>query len=168
MDRPTPSLYQSEAIAGKPAWQTTQLHLWGIVLAGGDGRRLQPFVRTCFGAERPKQYCAFLDHRSLLRHTLARAERLIPPERLLTIITQRHLPYAREELHDRPPETTLVQPCNRETGPGILLPLLHVHRRDPEAVVVLLPADHFIREEARFMAAIACAAAYASECPAYP
>jgi mannose-1-phosphate guanylyltransferase len=49
-----------------------------------------------------------------------------------------------------------------------LLPLLHVHRRDPEAVVVLLPADHFIREEARFMAAIACAAAYASECPAYP
>ena len=168
MDRPTPSLCRYEAIAGKPAWQTTQVHLWGIVLAGGDGRRLQPFIRTCFGAERPKQYCAFLDHRSLLRHTLARAERLIPPERLLTIITQRHLPYAREELHDRPPETTLVQPCNRETGPGILLPLLHVHRRDPEAVVVLLPADHFIREEARFMAAIACAAAYASECPAYP
>jgi mannose-1-phosphate guanylyltransferase len=68
----------------------------------------------------------------MLRHTLARAERLIPPEHLLTIITQRHLPYAREELYDRPPETTLVQPCNRETGPGILLPLLHVHLRDPE------------------------------------
>jgi mannose-1-phosphate guanylyltransferase len=79
-----------------------------------------------------------------------------------------HLPYAREELHDRPPETTVVQPCNRETGPGILLSLLHVHLRDPEAVVVLLPADHFIREEARFMAAIACAAAYTDEYPSYP
>jgi mannose-1-phosphate guanylyltransferase len=87
MEGPTPSLCRYEAINGKPAWQTTQVHLWGIVLAGGDGRRLQPFIRTCFGSERPKQYCAFLDHRLLLRHTLVRAERLIPPERLLTIIT---------------------------------------------------------------------------------
>jgi mannose-1-phosphate guanylyltransferase len=168
MERQTSNPGRCDAIARKPAWQTMQAHLWGIVLAGGDGHRLQPFIRTHLGTERPKQYCALLDHRSMLRHTLARAERLIPPEHLLTIITQQHLPYAREELHDRPPETTLVQPCNRDTGPGILLPVLHVHRRDPEAVVVLLPADHFIREEARFMAAIACAAAYTDECPADP
>jgi mannose-1-phosphate guanylyltransferase len=168
MERPTPSPCRCEAIAGKPAWQTTQVHLWGIVLAGGDGRRLQPFIRTCFGTERPKQYCAFLDHRSMLCHTLARAERLIPPEHLLTIITQRHLPYARAELRDRSPETIIIQPRNRETGPGILLPLLHVYLRDPEAVVVLLPADHFIREEGRFMAAIACAAAHTDWCPTYP
>lgn len=37
-----------------------------------------------------------------------------------------------------------LRPSNRETGPGILLPLLHVYQRDPKAVVVLLPADHFI------------------------
>lgn len=44
-----------------------QTHLWGIILTGGDGKRLQPFVRTCFGNNRPKQYCTFFGDRSLLR-----------------------------------------------------------------------------------------------------
>jgi mannose-1-phosphate guanylyltransferase len=104
----------------------------------------------------------------MLYHTLRRAERLIPPERLLVIITDPHLRYAQEALHDRSLEMLIVQPCNRETGPGILLPLLHTHRRDPEAVVVLLPSDHFIREEARFMAAVKHAAAFVSGRPEYP
>jgi mannose-1-phosphate guanylyltransferase len=137
-------------------------------LAGGEGRRLRPFIRACLGVDCPKQYCALINHRSMLYHTLRRAERLIPPDRLLVIITEPHLRYAQEELQDRALERLIVQPCNRETGPGILLPLLHAQRRDPEAVVVLLPSDHFIHEEGRFMAAVGQAAAFAGECPAYP
>lgn len=140
-------------------------HLWGIILAGGEGKRLQPFIRSRFGSERPKQYYPLFGGRSMLRHTLARAERLIPPERLLTVVTRPHLDYTREELHDRPPGTVIVQPSNRETGPGILLPLLHVYQRDPKAVVVLLPADHFIVEEERFMAHVEEAAAFVATAP---
>lgn len=140
-------------------------HLWGIILAGGEGRRLQPFIRSHLGSGRPKQYCALLGTRSMLRHTIARAERLIPPQRLLTVVTRHHLSYAREELRDRPSSTVIVQPSNRDTGPGILLPLLHVHRQNPEAVVALLPSDHFIFEEDRFMAAVDAAAVCAT---AYP
>ncbi len=140
-------------------------HLWGIILAGGEGKRLQPFIRSRFGSERPKQYCPLFGDRSMLRHTLSRAERLIPPERLLTVVTRPHLDYAREELHDRPRGTVIVQPSNRETGPGILLPLLHVYQRDPKAVVVLLPADHFIVEEERFMAHVEEAAAFVADAP---
>lgn len=62
----------------------------------------------------------------------------------------------------------IVQPENRETGPGILLPLIHVLRCDPEAVVVLLPSDHFIREEARFVASVAHAATFVTAHPEYP
>jgi mannose-1-phosphate guanylyltransferase len=42
------------------------------------------------------------------------------------------------------PGTVLVQPANRETAPGLFLPLLWIARRDPEATVVVFPADHFI------------------------
>src|SRR5574337_1554302 len=140
-------------------------HLWGIILAGGEGKRLQPFIRSQFGSERPKQYCRLFGGRSMLGHTLARAERLIPPERLLTVVTRPHLVYAREELHDRPLGTVVVQPSNRETGPGILLPLLHVYARDPKAVVALLPADHFIVEEERFMSYVEETAAFVATAP---
>src|SRR5947208_182725 len=61
-------------------------HFWGIVLAGGEGKRLQEFIRSRFGHQHPKQYCVFTGTRSMLRHTLDRSNRLVPRERLLTII----------------------------------------------------------------------------------
>lgn len=136
-------------------------HLWGIVLAGGEGRRLQSFIRSQFRSDRPKQFCTLIGTRSMLRHTLDRAEQVIPRDRLLTVVTRSHLHYAREELYDRCSSTVIVQPRNRDTGPGILLPLLHVAERDPEAVVALFPADHFVLEEERFMACVANAATQA-------
>jgi mannose-1-phosphate guanylyltransferase len=154
--------------AKRKAQRLIRQHLWGIVLAGGEGKRLQPFIRACLGCDRPKQYCAFIDHCSMLRRTIRRAERIIPPERLLTVVIHPHMPYVEQELYDRPSETIIVQPENRETGPGILLPLLHIHQRDPQAVVTILPSDHFILEEEPFMIAVAHAAAFVSRHPEHP
>jgi mannose-1-phosphate guanylyltransferase len=104
----------------------------------------------------------------MLRRTIRRAERIIPPKRLLTVVIDPHLPYVEEELGDRPSETIIVQPCNRETAPGILLPLLHVCQRDPQAIVAILPSDHFILEEEPFMAAVENAVAFVNEHPQHP
>ena len=54
--------------------------------------------------------------------------------------------------------TVIVQPANKETGPGVLLPLMHLYKRCPEAIVSVFPSDHFILEEDRFMAHVDLAA----------
>jgi mannose-1-phosphate guanylyltransferase len=134
----------------------------GLVLAGGEGKRLQPFIKSLGKGELPKQYVNFIGTRSMLEHTIDRAERVIPSERVFTIITESHLkhPEVREQLSSRPRGTVIVQPENKETSPGLLLPLMHLYKRHPSSLVLVLPSDHFIREEDRLMdhARFACMA----------
>jgi mannose-1-phosphate guanylyltransferase len=89
----------------------------------------------------------------MLEHTLGRAESVIPSDRVFTIITESHLkhPEVREQISTRPKDTVIVQPENKETGPGLLLPLMHLHKRYPNCLVLVLPSDHFIWEEDRLM-----------------
>jgi mannose-1-phosphate guanylyltransferase len=131
--------------------------LWGLVLAAGDGRRLQDHVAEVKGKRLPKQYVNFIGKRSMLEHTFERAELLINAERLITIVSRHHFRHAevRDQLSRRPKDTIVVQPDNKETGPGILLPLMFIKKRCPEAIVVLFPSDHFILEEQRFMIHVA-------------
>ena len=127
--------------------------LWGLVLAAGDGKRLQNYVRHTHGVDLPKQFVNFVGQRSMLEHTFDRAERLIPPKRILTIVGQHHLRHGevRRQLAQRASENMIVQPDNKETGPGIFLPLMHLYKRSPAAIVAVFPSDHFILEEERFM-----------------
>ncbi len=125
--------------------------VWGIILAGGEGKRLQSFIRSQYGTDTPKQYCNFTGTRSMLRHTIDRAEMLIQPGRLLTLVSKQHAQYAHDQLSDRPSGTIVIQPLRRETGPAILYPLLRVYQRNPEATVCLFPSDHFVLNEQSFM-----------------
>ena len=125
----------------------------GIVLAGGEGKRLRSFVQRAWGTTLPKQYVSFVGTRSMLEHTFHRAEKLIRPERLFTVISEDHLKYAevQRQLANRRRDTIVVQPQNKETAPGLLLPLIHLYKRYPHSTVVVFPSDHFIQEENRFM-----------------
>lgn len=133
-------------------------HVWVIVLAGGSGLRLQTFLRRR-GHERPiKQFCAIIGRRTMLQHTWERAEMIAPRERVLTVVDAGHARAFRDQLACRPQRLVIQQPMNRETGPGTLLPLAHVLRVDTNAIVAVVPADHFIVEEARFIAHVRAAA----------
>ena len=129
--------------------------LWALVLAGGDGTRLQGLTRLITGAPIPKQYCRILGDRSLLEATLARVAPLVPPARTLAIVNRGHLSLARPQLAGLPLANVLVQPRNRDTGPGILLSLLHLASRDPRATVAVFPSDHDVRAEAAFRRQVA-------------
>jgi mannose-1-phosphate guanylyltransferase len=132
--------------------------LWGIVLADGEGQRLKEFVREFAGTEVPKQFCTFIGTRTMLERTVRRARLLIPSERLVVVGTAHHRDYMHHSLGKRPPGTVLFQPVNRDTAPGILFPLVHILRRDPEALVAIFPSDHFVLPGRRLMSAVGEAA----------
>lgn len=139
--------------------------VWAVVLAGGEGRRLRRFVRRILQNDRPKQFCRIIGTRSMLRHTWDRALGLVNPAQILTVLTGGQERYLEEEIPPGVPGRILVQPENRDTAPGLLLPLLWIRRRAPAATVVVMPADHFVWEERRFVAHIGAAAAVAARSP---
>ncbi|TBR19873.1 hypothetical protein EPO15_13905 [bacterium] len=135
---------------------------WSVVLAGGQGVRLKPFVKQAFGLESPKQYVPFMGRRSMFQHTLDRAAMFVPDHRILTVADVRHAEVLSAQLAGRRLGAVVYQPLNKETAAGIMLPLAHILALDPEAVVAFLPSDHFILEETRFMRHVAEAAAAAA------
>ena len=102
----------------------------GDVLAAGDGTRPRPLIQRLRGKPLPKQYVSFVGTRSLLEHTFSRVESILPPERVFTVVARDHLRYpeARKQLITRPKGRVVVQPANRDTLPGLLLPLLQLRR----------------------------------------
>ncbi|MBI3303529.1 MAG: NTP transferase domain-containing protein [Deltaproteobacteria bacterium] len=141
--------------------QTNEQKLWGIVLAAGEGTRVRDFLARLCGGRGIKQFCAVIGHRSMLEHTLARVERLIPRECILIVVSPDHREEVAQQLAHWPADNVIFQPTNRETAPGILLPLAHLSQRDPFATVAIFPSDHFILEEERFLACVRHAAAEA-------
>jgi mannose-1-phosphate guanylyltransferase len=125
---------------------------WAIVLAGGDGVRLRPLVRRLFGDERPKQFIPLLGPASLLRQTLDRVERLVPPERTVVVSRVEHAAHIARELSGRSRPRVLLQPQDRGTGTAVLFAAHWIRQWDPEAIVAVFPSDHFILEEEAFSA----------------
>lgn len=123
---------------------------WGLVLAGGDGVRLQALTRALTGVPIPKQYCRLAGNRSMLEATLARIRPLFRPSRTLTLVNRDHLPLAEDQVRTLPASNLLVQPQNRDTGPGLLFGLLGLRRRDPSGMVAVFPSDHYVRRARAF------------------
>jgi mannose-1-phosphate guanylyltransferase len=123
-------------------------HTWAIVLAAGDGSRLRSLTTTSVGVAVPKQFCSLHGGPSLLHDAVRRAESIAPPERICTIVAMQHRHWWEDVLSLLPERNVIVQPDNRGTGVGILLPLLRIMMCDPDARVALLPSDHYVRDEA--------------------
>src|ERR1700722_17096015 len=141
---------------------TSPRHRWGIVLAGGDGVRLRELTEWVWGDHRPKQFCPILSERTLLEETRHRAERSAPPEQILYSATQAHEEYYLPSLADRLPQT-IVQPSNRGTAPAILSALMRIALTDPNAIVAILPCDHYYSPESAFTATLESAFAIAEQ-----
>jgi mannose-1-phosphate guanylyltransferase len=91
---------------------------------------------------------------SLVAQTLRRAGVLVARERITAIVSSRHEHHWRSSFRDLPSRNVVVQPGNRGTAIGILLPVLHILARDPEARILLLPSDHYVHDEIRLARAL--------------
>jgi mannose-1-phosphate guanylyltransferase len=134
-------------------------NIWALVLAAGDGRRLRRLTTTRTGLAIPKQFCSLERGPSLMREALERAAGITERQRICTIVAAQHRQWWSEQLQDVAPDNIIVQPGNRGTANGVLLPLLIILERDPRARVVLLPSDHHVCDERQLVRALRCAAA---------
>ncbi|HET6373292.1 MAG TPA: sugar phosphate nucleotidyltransferase [Candidatus Polarisedimenticolia bacterium] len=121
---------------------------WAIVLAAGEGTRLRALTTDRTGVSTPKQYCSLRGDGSLLDRTLRRGRRVVPRSNMVTVVAAQHRQWWESALADLPEKNLIVQPRNRGTAAGLLLPLLSILSRDPEARVLVLPSDHFVEDEA--------------------
>src|SRR5262249_10515213 len=105
--------------------QSADPRMWAIVLAGGQGVRLRSLVSRIYGDERPKQYAALLDSRTLLEHTLDRVALLVERERTVVVTMRDHdrylAPYFSGENDTVSHPHVLWQPEDRGTAAGVLL-----------------------------------------------
>jgi len=121
---------------------------WAVILAGGDGTRLQSMTRGITGDNRPKQFVPVIGRSTLLDQTRRRVALSVDPNRTLTVVTQKHRRFY-EPLRNQ--SLLLEQPLNKGTAPAILYALLHVATKSPHATVALFPSDHFFADDEAFM-----------------
>ncbi|HUA83296.1 MAG TPA: sugar phosphate nucleotidyltransferase [Bryobacteraceae bacterium] len=135
---------------------------WAVILAGGEGSRLQSLTRFISGDGRPKQFCPIFGERTLLGETRARLSRLIPAERTLFVMQDAHRVFYKDEFSDVDPRLVLSQPGNKGTAAAIALAALRILALDKDATIAFFPADHYYDDDARFLAGLERAAAIAA------
>jgi mannose-1-phosphate guanylyltransferase len=140
-------------------------HVWSIVLAGGEGERVKPFLLRWLGRHRPKQYCTFVGTRSMFEHTLARATQIASPKQTVVVAARHHRSEMRDQRFAHLTHKVIEQPVNRDTAAGVFLPLSYIRMRDPHALVVIQPSDHFIYPERRFVETVRQSVASAEAMP---
>ena len=120
--------------------------VYGVILAGGTGERFWPLSRR----QRPKQFLALLGGRTMLQLTMDKLEGLIEPADLYVVTDAVYHSLVQAQLPDLPPENIICEPCGRDTAAAVGLAAEHISRRDPQAVMAVLPADHYVADVEEF------------------
>jgi mannose-1-phosphate guanylyltransferase len=123
--------------------------MFAIVMAGGSGTRLWPLSRR----KSPKQLLALTGDTSLLQQTVARLGNVLKPHDIYVITSQAHVRPTQAQLPHLPEDNVLGEPLARSTAVAAGLATV-LARRESDEVALVLPADHFVSDEGRFIDAL--------------
>ena len=131
-----------------------------VILSGGSGSRLWPLSRSLF----PKQLLALAGERSLIQDTVLRTEGagFAPP---LVICNTEHRFLIAEQLRETnvSPQAIILEPVGRNTAPAAAIAALMIAEKDPDGLLLLMPADHIVRNRTAFLEAVSRAAKCAQQ-----
>ncbi|MGI8430906.1 MAG: mannose-1-phosphate guanylyltransferase [Chthoniobacterales bacterium] len=133
--------------------------LFALILAGGSGERFWPLSRRA----RPKQLLQLVSEKTLIEETIDRLDGLVSPERILVLTNVDQETALRELLPDFPPENIVAEPAKRDTAAAVALATGWVATRDHQATMLVLPADHVIKDRGAFQETLRTAVRAAEE-----
>jgi mannose-1-phosphate guanylyltransferase/mannose-6-phosphate isomerase len=136
--------------------------VYPVIMAGGSGTRFWPLSRQLF----PKQLLKIIGDETLIQQTMRRVVTVAPPERVMISTNPPQAESIRVQLSgwkDALKDNFVLEPEGRNTAPAIALVALELVRRDPHAVMLVVPADHIVKGQKEFDAAVALAAELAEQ-----
>ena len=137
-------------------------HLYPVIMAGGSGTRFWPLSRELF----PKQLLRIMGNQTLIQQTMRRVICASAPNRVMISTNPAQAESIRVQLSewkDALTDNFVLEPEGRNTAPAIALVALELVRRDPEAIMLVVPADHIVKGQRAFDAAVALAATLAKQ-----
>ncbi|BDQ01968.1 mannose-1-phosphate guanylyltransferase [Ignavibacterium sp.] len=135
------------------------MNIYAVIMAGGVGSRFWPRSKKAL----PKQLLKIFGDSTMIQATVERIDDLIDRNKIFIITNEIQAPEVKNQLKDIPEENIIVEPFGRNTAAAIGLASIIIKAKDPEAVTIVLPADHIIKEEEIFRNTLHNAAKFAFE-----
>ncbi len=135
------------------------MNIYAVIMAGGVGSRFWPRSKKAL----PKQLLKIFGDTTMIQATVNRIDDLVDRNRIFIITNEIQAPEVRNQLPDIPAQNIIIEPFGRNTAAAIGLASIVIRYKDPEAVTIVLPADHIIKEEEIFRNTLHNAAKFAFE-----
>jgi mannose-1-phosphate guanylyltransferase len=133
--------------------------VYALIMAGGVGARLWPRSRK----QTPKQLLNLISERTMFQEAVARLDPLFKVGQIFVVAGADYVPTMRDQVPELPPQNYFVEPCGHGTAPCIGLAALYLRRLDPDAIMAVLTADHFIKDGKVFREALGAAGRLAQQ-----
>lgn len=129
----------------------TKSNNYCVIMAGGIGSRFWPYSRK----SKPKQFLdLFGMGRTLLQQTFDRYSKIVPEENIFVATNSQYKDLVKEQLPQLNQEQILLEPARRNTAPCVAWASAHISKMEPDANIIVAPADHLILKEGEFIEAI--------------